>query len=989
LILRAFPAHGIALAAVIFLLSTAEVWSVSAQTRAIDLSDARQALTQYKIDLWQTEQGLPLNTVQALLQTRDGYLWVGTSGGLARFDGDRFITMQSAQIPALGTRAIFGFMEDSADRLWIGYSEGAAIHHNGRFEVAFGREVTNGRRVWGFAQDREGGVWAASENGLVYWKNGVKKLYRQADGLPTDRLRSVAFDSKGILWIGTTGGGLVSFDGSRFKALQEPLHKAVRYVLPDPRSGVWVATAGGGLAHVDGQIVKRYGVADGLPTDQLTALSFDAMGSLWIGTWGAGLCRLRDGRFSSISNASGLAGGQIWSVHADREGNIWVGTWVAGLNRLKSRDFVVLGTPEGLSHDNVRSVLHAHDGSAWIAVSGGGVNRITGSKITAYRKSDGLPTDETSSICEDRDGSIWIGTYTAGIARLKDGRIETYGADRGLTSLDVRALFQDRSGTLWAGTVAGLFRFDGRRFNAVRDKGSTTEVVTAILEDHTGTIWFATADGLNRYRNGLYDTLTREDGLASNWIMSLYEDRSGSLWIGTNGDGLNRIRNGKISTIRPGDGLWDGMAQVILEDRNGNFWITCNRGFYRVSRAELDEFAAGTRSRVTSFGYGPGDALRSTSFAGGLQPAGAVDAAGRLWLPSFSGLLVVDPANLPRSGEPPSVRIDRVTVNGVEVPSRSAIILPPGSAPLAIRYMATTLRNADRVRFRYRMSGASNEWVDAGQSREAFFPLLRHGTYRFQVAASIDGTTWGPAATPLSITVRPRFFQAPWFLSLVALVMSLSVLAVIKLRTRHLRQQKEEMQRLVTERTEELRQANEHLAQLSFVDSLTGLANRRRFDETFEQEWQRAKRFQTPLALLIADVDYFKLYNDTLGHPEGDKCLAALAEILRHEARRAGDLVARYGGEEFVIVVPGADLDAAVEFAERIRKACEEGAIPHPASSTAPVVTISVGLGSRVPADESTSETLLQEADAALYQAKRNGRNRVGYVAPFRGVVSG
>jgi len=961
----------------------AAILSAQSHAEGIDLRDPRQALTQYKIDLWQTEQGLPLNTVQALLQTRDGYLWVGTGGGLARFDGVRFTTFESAEVPQIVSRAIFGLMEDADGTLWIGHSEGAARYRNGRFEAAFGKEVTDGRRVWGFAQQRDGTVWAATENGLVRWKSGVTKVYRRSDGLPTDRLRSVAIDSRDSLWIGTSGGGLVSFAQEKFRAI-ESIHHAVRHVLPHPSGGVWVATAGGGLAHVDGDRIRTYGVADGLPTDQLTSLSIDASGSLWIGTWGEGLCRLRDGRFSSISISSGLAGGQIWSVHADREGNIWAGTWVGGLNRLRSRDFVVLGKSEGLSHDNVRSVLHARDGSTWVTAAGGGVNRIEGSKITTFGRKDGLPTEETSSIYEDRDGAIWIGTYTSGVARLSSGRIDTYGIDHGLTSLDVRSLFQDRSGTLWVGTVGGLFRFDGERFRVVREKGAPLEAIIVIAEDHAGTLWFGTTSGLGRYRNGVFDTLTREDGLASNWIMSLYEDQSGTLWIGTNGEGLNRLRNGRMTTIRPSDGLWDGMAQVILEDRNGNLWITCNRGFFRVPRSELDDFAAGKRNRVTSIGYGPGDALRSTSFAGGHQPAGAVDAAGRPWLPSFSGLVVVDPARLPGSGKPPSVRIDQVMVNGVDRPSGAEVILAPGSAPLTIRYMATTLRNAERVRFRYRMEGAPGGWVDAGRSREAFFPALAHGEYRFVVAASIDGTTWGETAAPLSITVRPSFFQTSWFLALIALAVIVGVATFLRLRTASLRRQKAEMERLVAEKTEELRLANEHLAQLSFIDSLTGLANRRRFDETFEHEWNRAKRFETPLALLIADVDYFKPYNDTLGHLEGDKCLAALAEVFANEARRAGDFVARYGGEEFVILVPGADLDAAVEFADRIRLACEARAIPHPASPVSPVVTVSIGLASRVPSDAMSSESLLQEADSALYQAKRSGRNRVGYITPIR-----
>lgn len=971
-----------------FLMTTAP-----AHPQATELRDPSQALTQYKLDNWQTEQGLPLNTVQALLQSREGYLWIGTGGGLARFDGVRFATFESADIPELASRSIFGFLEEKSGDLWIGHSEGAAIYRKGRFRVAFGREVTEGRRVWNFAQAPDGSIWAATENGLVHCKNGhVVRVYKKADGLPNERLRSVAFDRKGTLWIATTGGGLVSHEKNGFRTLtpEEGFpHLAVRSVLADPAGGVWAATAGGGLAFVDeARRITTYTAEDGLPTDQLTALARDANGSLWIGTWGAGVTRFRDGHFTSLSTEEGLAGGQIWSLHADREGSIWVGTWVDGLNRLRNRDFVVVGTPEGLSHDNVRSVLHTRSGAAWLTTAGGGVNRIENGRITALSKKSGLPSDEVSAILEDRDGSVWIGTYTAGVARIRGEAIETFATSRGLLNLDIRSLFQDRDGTVWAGTMSGLARFDGTNFNLVREPGAPLEGVSSILQDREGTLWFATGEGLVRYRDGAFRTLTRADGLVSNWIMDLHEDAEGTLWVGTNGEGLNRIRNGRITPIPISAGLWDGMAQVILEDRFGNLWITCNRGFYRVPRAELNAYADGRRKHVTSVGYGPGDALRSTSFAGGHQPAGAIDAAGRLWLPSFSGIVIVDPADLPGSGAPPSVRIEEVAVNGAAVPTDQAIVLPPGSVPLSIRYVTTTLRHADRVRFRYRMDGTTNGWVAADRSREAFFPALPHGDYTFRVAASADGKTWGEATAPIAIRVKPYLFQTRWFLALLALFGFAAIAAVLRLRTRHLRHQKEEMERLVREKTEELRLANEHLERLSFIDSLTGLANRRRFDEALEQEWQRARRFQTSLALLIVDVDLFKTYNDTAGHPEGDKCLAAVADVLLHAGRRAGDLVARYGGEEFVVLIPGADHGAAVEFAERLRHACESRALPHPASTVAPVVTISIGVAVAIPSDETSSESLLSEADAALYLAKRNGRNRVSLLRAVPGVAS-
>ncbi|MBL8521684.1 MAG: diguanylate cyclase [Betaproteobacteria bacterium] len=943
---------------------------------------ARQSLTQYRIDTWQTEQGLPLNTVQSLYQGSSGHLWVGTAGGVARFDGVRFNTLEGTAIPELAGRSIFGFMEDSEGYLWIALPQGAVRGKDGKYERVFAQEVTDRRRVWGFVEQPRGVVWSATENGLVRWDRGkgVTKVYRRADGLPTDRLRAITAGKDGTLWIATTGGGLVSFAAEKFRVygtVEGIPHAEVRHVLAKPDGSVWAATAGGGLAELRDDRVKVYRMADGLPTDHLTALAEGRDGELWIGTWGAGVVRFRDGRFATLATGNGLAGDQIWSLHADAEGGVWIGTWSGGLNRLRPRPFTLFGKPEGLAHDNVRSVLHARDGSTWVSMSGGGVNRIADGRIQALTLRDGLPTLEASALYEDNGGAIWIGTYTEGVARWRAGRIDRFGVRQGLPNVDVRTFFQDRDGTLWVGTRSGLARFDGRRFVPVREAGAPAEGVAVVHQDRNGTLWFgSTGSGLFRYRDGIFTALTRKEGLVSNWILSLHEDASGALWIGSAGEGMNRLKGGQVRAIRPADGLWDGVVQTLIPDRAGNLWITCNRGFFRVSHASLDAFADGRADKVQSVGFGPGDALRSTTFAGGLQPAGTRDAAGHLWLASFNGLVIVDPEHLPGTGAAPAVRLDEARVDGQRVPTDGEIVLPPGSRPLALRYFATSLNEAERVQFRYRMEGLSDQWVDAGGNREAAFAALPHGQYRFQVMASLDGRRWSEATAPLAIRVQPRFHQTSWFIGLLLLALALATLGAIRWRTRHLRLRQLELERLVAEKTEALRQANEHLSHLSMADPLTGLANRRRMESVLNDEWRRAARAHAPLAVLMADIDAFKAYNDSLGHLAGDRCLARVAEVLGQCANRPGDLVARYGGEEFIAVLPGLDAVAAAAVAERMRAACEALQMPHPASPAGAVVTISVGAAATVPAMDGRVESLIEAADAALYRAKQAGRNR-------------
>lgn len=952
-----------------------------------DLADPTRAVSQYRIDLWQTEQGLPLNTVQALLQSRDGGLWVGTAGGLARFDGKRFVTFDAAQAPAVASQPVFSLLEDSKGRLWIGHPSGVAVYEHGRFTTAITKAQVSSRRIWSLVEDKSGAIWAAGDGGLVRWKDGAVKVFGAADGLPTAKLRTAVFDTAGTLWLATTGAGLFAMtpDGkfTVFDASNGFPHPQVRYAIADPSGGIWAATAGGGLVRMRSAAqpdMKVYTTADGLPSDHLTTLARDIRGDLWIGSWGGGVSRLRDGRFSTISTGQGLAGSQIWSMLADREGSIWVGTWVDGLNRLRNRAFTVLGTPEGLSHNNVRSVVAGRDGAIWAATSGGGINRLKDGLITTVRQADGLPTDEVSTMHEARDGSLWIGTYTAGVARRSpDGRIETFGADSGLPGIEIRSIFEDRSGLVWVGTRNGLARFTGHRFEAVTAPGLPKEGVAAILQDRAGTLWFGTTgQGLIRWRDGKARQFTTADGLLSDWVIALKEDARGELWIGTNGEGVNRLKDGRIGAIKPADGLWDGLSQVFLEDRAGRFWITCDRGFYRVARDDLDAFLDGRAKQVRSVGFGPGDTLRATSFAGNLQAAGAVDDRGRVWLPSSAGLVIVDPERLPGAGEPPTVRIEQIKVDGEPIAlDGQPLALPPGPVALSVSLAASTLREADRVRFRFWMEGLSRGWTDVGNDRELTFPALSHGQYKLRLAASADGQRWRESDAPLPVTVQPRFHETGWFHVLVAVAAIGFFAGAVMLRMRQLRQRQIEMERLVAQRTEELRQANEHLKQLSFLDAVTGLPNRRRFNEAADEEWRRARRSGTSLALVLADVDSFKRYNDQMGHLKGDECLGAVGAVMGASIGRAGDLAARYGGEEFVVLLPGADRAAALKVAEHIRAGIESLAMPHPASPAGPVITVSLGVAACVPDEERTLESLLAEADDKLYVAKREGRNRV------------
>lgn len=940
-----------------------------------------RALTQVQIDVWRVEDGLPQNTVTSIVRTRKGHLWFGTSDGLVRFDGDRFTVFDGRATPALAVGSTVALMEDRRGRLWIGRNENVVLYEDGAFREILGTEDLGQGTVWDFCETPDGTVWAASAKGLVRWKDGKARLLTEKEGIPSIRFRSVCVDDEGVLWAGTNGAGLVAMrDGRvtiRTKASGFP-SDTIAAVVPDPSGGIWAATAGAGLVRLRGDTQRVWGTADGLPTDQLTALAFDAAGSLWIGTWGGGISRFRDGAFETIGVPL-LADDKVWSLLPDAEGFVWVGTWIGGLQRLRDRSFPVLGVPEGLSNDNVRSVLLGRDGSVWAATAGGGVNRLHQGHVEVFRKSDGLPSDEVSALCEDRSGAIWVGTYTAGIARIRGRRIDTFGREQGLPALEVRVLREDRQGTIWAATTAGVVTSrDGRRFEPYAAPADVDlEHVLCLLDDRNGVRWFGTAGyGLVRRDEAGFRVLTTRDGLVSDRIMSLHEDDDGHLWIGTAWSGLNLLRDGKVASFRPADGLAEGRIHVILEDGLGGLWFTGNRGFQRLLKRDLLAFASDRSHPIPSLSFGAADGLRSASFAGGQQPAGASGPDGRLWLPSDRGVVVVDPSQLPSPPAPPGARIEEVLVDGAPRSVRNGLEVGSGRHMVEIRYAATTLQPPGLIRFRFRLDGFDADWHDADTRRSALYVGLPPGRYAFRVASRVGEGAFGTEAPVLSLRVLPALHETTWFRILIALLATVGAAVVLRRRSVRIRRRQAELEHLVADRTEKLRHANEKLSELSRTDALTGIPNRRRFDEALVSEWMRGIRFGNPLSVVMVDIDRFKPYNDTFGHPAGDRCLIEIAAVLQTSARRAGDLVARYGGEEFVMLLPATAAADAVIVAERARSRIEGLRIPHP-DGPAPFVTASFGVAAFVPEKAGDPARVVALADEALYRAKGGGRNRV------------
>jgi PAS domain S-box-containing protein len=767
--------------------------------------DPTRPVVQLVQERWSTAQGLPQDSVQTILQTRDGYVWLGTQEGLVRFDGLHFTVFDRRNTPAIAHNNIQTLYETRDGVLWIGTNRGLVRYAGGQFRGYLKADGLVNENVQTLAEGRDGSLWMGTTgSGLIRFHNGTFQTWSERDGLPSAFILAIQEAPDGTLWVGSNRG-LHRLRGNRFEAV------APRGVGPDavnalafgPNGVIWVG-AKQGLWRVSGDTVEVLGVRHGLPARPVRSLHRDRHGSLWIGTEG-GLSRLHNGQIETLT-APSLPDDVVIALTEDREGGLWLGTYSGGLVRIKDSPFTGYGRAEGVADDFVRAVFEGRDGTIWMGTHEAGLTRFSHGVFTTYTTRDGLPSDTVMSFAESRDGSLWVGT-NGGLARFRDGRFRVWTTRDGLPHDSVRALHEDREGTLWIGMRGGgLSRFRDGRFTPVTPaEGVAGSVVRSITESRDGTLWIGSDVGLVRLGAGGPRTYTTRDGLSLDVVYAIHEDADGVLWIGTYGGGINRFKAGRFTRYTTANGLFDDIAYQVLEDREGWLWITCNKGLMRVSKRDLDAVADGGLTRLPTVVYGAPDGLRASEFNGSSQPAGWAARDGRLWLPSVKGVIVVEPSALRSNLLPPPVVLEQVRIDRQEVagPSYTA---RPGSGELELRYAALSFEAPARIRFRYRLDPFDSDWRDAGDRRTAYYTNIPPGPYTFRVlAANADGV-WSPVAATAAIVLQPHFYEAAWFHLLTVLGVGLIGAAWVRGRARRVQARERALTALVDDRTRELRE---------------------------------------------------------------------------------------------------------------------------------------------------------------------------------------
>ncbi len=765
--------------------------------------DPSRAVTQYIHRAWENEQGLPQNSVLAIVQARDGYLWLGTQEGLVMFDGVRFTCFRSENTPAMTDNLILALLEDKQGNLWVGTNGGGLLRFASGTVTAF--TTANGLcsdRVRCLYENVAGDLWIGTDAGLNRLRRGTLTSYRTKDGLSDGDVLSICGDRGGNLWIGTNAG-LTRLKGGRFTTYGRKeglLSERVKAVFVDHEDNLWVGMLDDrGVSRMDRGAFWPVMEGDRPWEGSVLCIEEDRDGNLWIGTIGSGLKRLRNGMLSAFGSSDALTKDRVVCIQEDREGSLWIGTLVRGLHQIRDGRFLVFTIEEGLSEDFLSAVYEDRGGNLWLGTLGGGLNQLKDGRFRRYTTKDGLSNSSAWSICQTADGSLWIGT-ARGLNRLKDGRFVVYTTRDGLADDQIWALYEARDGTLWIGTTTGLCALkDGVLRGYGEKEGIPKRTVRYFHQDQEGSLWIGTDAGLFRLKDGALLAYDKTKGLPHMSVNCIHEDADGTLWLGTNG-GLARLRGGRLTACTTKDGLFDNMIFHILEDDRGRLWMSCNNGIFCVSKQELNDLADGKTDRVTSTVYGQADGMKSRECNGGSQPAGCRRKDGSLWFPTIKGAVRIDPEKLLSNPLAPPVVIEKLVADGRVTDRTGDVVLPAGTNSMEIHYTALSFVSPEAVSFKYQLDGFDNGWIDAGTRRVAYYTHLSPGRYNFRVIAQNADGVWNETGASLALYQRPLFYQAYWFYTLSALAVVLSGFAMHRIRVRHF----EARERALAERVDEV-----------------------------------------------------------------------------------------------------------------------------------------------------------------------------------------
>jgi signal transduction histidine kinase/ligand-binding sensor domain-containing protein len=778
----------------------------------LGIAHGQQVLTssQFTVRCWEAgaaEEGLPQNTITAVVQTRDGYLWIGTYSGLARFDGLRFAVFNDNNAPGLASSRVTSLFEDDDGTLWIGHEGGEVSRYRaGEFQTEKYQANWRGGKIYGLATDAAGDLWLLNSAGL---------LARSRDGLvltPESGTAAQVVDlvrsRSGKIWV-SRNGRVSELRGERLMPLAFPEAWTNQYV-----TGIGVSRDDH-LWLILGERARKWKgdgwgeELEGVPwpyTPFLKVIETQS-GALVASTSDSGFVLIRGGNQPALifCRTNDFPSDWVTTLCEDREGNLWVGTGGGGLAAVRSGVIQTVSPPDEWLGRAVLSVYPGRDGSLWVGTEGAGLYQYHDQQWRRFATEAGLDVPYIWSLIEDAQDQLWIGRWSG--IRLRQG--DQFGFVPGLEGMTehVTALLRAQAGGLWLGTGAGLMRYDAGQLQWPEQKENPTKGdVRSIAETSDGTVWIGTAGGgLGRLKDGQVQWFHKADGLASEYIGCLHLESDQTLWIGTLGGGLSRFKDGRFTTIGTEQGLPNGFIAHIEDDGLGFFWMSSHNGLIRVAKAGLNARADGAAQDVHFRTYGLSDGLPTLKCSSGLQAAGCKTADGRLWFATSRGLIAVTPGNVRTNLLPPPVLVEQVLLNEKPLPftnnATAPLRIPPGRHRIDFQYSGLSFIASERVQFKHRLKNWENDWVNSGPKRAVNYSYLPPGDYAFEVMARNNDDVWSTNHAQVAFTVLPFFWQTLWFRAAAAATLVAGAAGTVWFVTR--RRMRRKLERLERQRAVE------------------------------------------------------------------------------------------------------------------------------------------------------------------------------------------
>ena len=950
--------------------------------------DPGKAFHHYVRNTWSIQNGLPQISVQAIAQDHQGYIWVGTQAGVARFDGVRFTTYSpetNPELPGVWTRSL---LVDSQGRVWIGTYKGIAVFENGNFRTipVADKAQYPALEINAMVED-EGRLVAGTTNGVFDVIDG-KLVHRTGSPAPATSL----LKSADGIYVGTAGGVVrLRAGGNDSLPLPEAMRLGVVTRLAEAQGKMWAGTSVGLMVR-EGDSWQPATTDPVLQHSPTTMLFQDSDRSLWAGS-NAGMGRLRDGALTEIVNEKNPASVRgVIAAFEDRERNLWFGSQWVGLVRLWNGSTRRLSAAEGLLEPIVWSVARAPDGKTWVGTNDG-LSVFSGGRFTQVLRGDQLPHPHAYNLLAEAD-RIWIGTRR-GLVLYRDGKLETPAVFAPLASAQINGIVRGHSGVVWIPTSEGLYRLDGERLSHYGKEAGLADIrVRQIRELKDGRLLVATQDGLYELRGDTLIQIGIDRGLPPKLdVTAVAELSDGSLVISTLAEDTYMFNGRSWKKFNRNEGLPPNAAFFIAEDNAGFLWEAGIRGISRAALSEMRLVQNGqARSAYAEMILNERGDRRSGEQGfccnGAGNAKGFMDPAGVLWLPSRDGVVTLDTLGIAKNMTAPTAVIERVRVNDkwIELKSDRKLPLSNQSRDLAFEFTALSFQDPVSVVLRYRLHGYDKDWreLEAGAPRSVNYTNLPAGNYTFEIKASNNADVWNKAPAKLEFSIAPYFWETAWFIALIGFALIGTVYLGYRLQRRAHERQRAELESQVAERTQQLHVANLALELASQTDPLTGLHNRRYLSNQipadlafYERETRRTGSGENTLLFALVDIDHFKKVNDTYGHKAGDRVLQQVSEVLRRQVR-TGDYLVRWGGEEFLLVCRPSTRQFVPVLGERIRRAVAEHSFDL-GDGVHISLSCSIGLaesGLYLNGQQSVGwEQLVELADAALYWTKENGRN--------------